>query len=56
MGAKESEEMKKARDLIINEGVPVCAAAKNAGITYSAIYLSKWYKEWRKNRKYVTNK
>jgi hypothetical protein len=56
MGAKESSEMKKARDLIINNNMSVCAAAKDAGITYAAIYMSRWYKEWKKAKNKVANK
>jgi hypothetical protein len=44
MGAKESEEMKEARRLILGEGLTVYAAAKRAGLTSGAIYKAPWYK------------
>lgn len=48
MGAKLSEEMKRARELL-TQGVSVCEAAKLCQISPSSIYMSKWYKEWKKN-------
>lgn len=43
MGAKVSAEMLKARDLIL-KGVNPAEAARQCGLTRSAIYHSKWYK------------
>lgn len=47
MGAKESEEMKKARDLVINQGMSGYRAANFTGISSSAIYMAKWYKDFK---------
>ena len=44
MAAKTSQEMHKARELI-ESGIPIYEAAKQAGISASAIYHSKWYKD-----------
>lgn len=44
MAAKTSQEMYKARELIEN-GMPIHKAAKEAGVTASAVYQSKWYKD-----------
>ncbi len=51
MAARESEAMKKARKLVMEKGLTPYAAAKQAGLTRSAIYMSAWYKEWKKNAK-----
>ena len=51
MAAKESEAMKKARKLVTEKGVNAYAAAKQVGLTRSAIYMAPWYKEWKKNAK-----
>ena len=48
MAAKESEAMKKARKLIMVEGLTAYAAAQKVGLTRSAIYMTPWYKEWKK--------
>jgi len=47
MGAKQSAEMKKAKELVLS-GVCPYKAAKLTGITRQAIYHSKWYKEMKK--------
>jgi len=47
MGAKQSWEMKKAKELVLSGMLPY-RAAKLAGITRQAIYHSKWYKEMKK--------
>lgn len=51
MGAKESGAMIKARKLIMEKGVNPAQAAKKVGLTRSAIYVSKWYKEWKSKLK-----
>lgn len=48
MGAKVSAEMERARKLVTSEGMSPYEAAKVAGITRSAIYMSKWYKEFKR--------
>lgn len=47
MGAKVSAEMLAAKELVIAHGMSAYEAAKVAGITKSAIYVSKWYKEFK---------
>lgn len=47
MAAKESEAMKKARKLVMQEGFTAYAAAQQTGLTRSAIYMAPWYKEWK---------
>jgi len=47
MGAKVSAEMLAAKDLIVNQGLSAYEAAKVAGISSSAIYMSDWYKKWK---------
>lgn len=47
MSAHESAAMRKARKLIVTQGLTAYAAAIKAGITRSAIYQAPWYKEWR---------
>ena len=51
MAAKESEVMKKARKLVTEKGLTPYAAAQKVGLTRSAIYMSPWYKEWKKGQK-----
>lgn len=46
MGAKTSPEMLKAREHILR-GASAYEAAKLSGVTRSAIYMSKWYKEFK---------
>lgn len=48
MGAKVSAQMQAARQLVTEQGVTPYRAAKLAGISPSAIYMSKWYKEMKK--------
>jgi len=48
MAAKESEAMKKARKLVTEKGLTPYAAAQKVGLTRSAIYMTPWYKEWKK--------
>jgi hypothetical protein len=50
MGAKESEEMRMARELVMIQGLTPYAAAVIAGITSSAIYMSYWYKTWKESK------
>lgn len=45
MGARESEAMKQARNLIINHGYTAYKAAKETGITAGAISKAAWYRE-----------
>jgi len=51
MAALESEKMKKARDLIVNRGLSAYAAAKQSGISAPAIYMAKWYKDFKAGQK-----
>jgi hypothetical protein len=47
MGAKESAEMKRARELILGpQKLNQYQAAKLAGITRSAISQAKWYRDF----------
>ncbi len=50
MGAKESAAMKEASRLIMKKNLTVRQAAKLAEISHSAIYMSKWYKEWKSKK------
>lgn len=45
MGARESEAMRQARELVLVEGLTAYSAAKRTGISESAIYKATWYKE-----------
>lgn len=47
MAAKVSAAMQKARKLVTEEGQTPYAAAKECGITRSAIYMAPWYKAWK---------
>jgi len=47
MGAKQSQEMTLAKKLITVDGLSAYAAAKKAGISKQAIYMSTWYQLWR---------
>jgi len=47
MAAKVSSEMNKARKLVTEGGFTPYAAAKECGLTRSAIYMAPWYKEWK---------
>lgn len=47
MGAHESEAMRKARDLVLNQSVTPSEAARQSGISISAICKSMWYREWK---------
>ena len=51
MAARESATMVKARKLVTEQGFTAYAAAQKVGLTRSAIYMSPWYKEWKKNAK-----
>lgn len=51
MAAKESAEMKTARVLVTTMGKTPYAAAKQVGLTRSAIYMAPWYKEWKNGKK-----
>lgn len=48
MGARESEAMKKARDLIINKGYNQYQAQKETGLSQGAISKAKWYRDHMK--------
>lgn len=50
MAAKESAEMKTAKVLVTVMGKSAYAAAKQVGLTRSAIYMAPWYKEWKKTK------
>jgi hypothetical protein len=56
MGARESKEMERARDLIMNHGWKPIQAAKFLGLSPQAIYLAKWYKDHKEKQNRVTNK
>jgi len=47
MGAHESEAMRKARELVLIQGVAPSKAAKQSGISISAICKAMWYREWK---------
>ena len=47
MGAKQSPQMVEAKRLVVECGLTAYAAAKQAGITAEAIYMSPWYKEFK---------
>jgi hypothetical protein len=47
MGAHESEAMRKARELVLVQGVAPSKAAQQSGISISAICKANWYREWR---------
>lgn len=47
MAAKESAAMAEAFRLITEEGLSAYAAAKRAGISRQAIYMSPWWKSWK---------
>ena len=51
MAARESDAMKKARKLIVKDGLTAYAAAKQTGISRNAIYMSHWYKQWKNGQK-----
>lgn len=48
MGAKESEAMKKARTLVLEKGMTAAQAARQVGLTKSAIYMTRWWNEYRR--------
>jgi predicted transcriptional regulator len=54
MAARESSAMVKARKMVTEQGLTSYAAAKKVGLTRSAIYMSRWYKEWRDAQKSKT--
>jgi len=47
MGAKQSNEMKRAKLLVTKYSKTPAEAARSVGLTRQAIYHSKWYKEWK---------
>ena len=47
MGARESQEMKKARKLVQEEGWTPYSAGRHVGLSHSAIYIAPWYKKWK---------
>ena len=51
MAAKESAEMAKARDLVMNQGMTAYKAGNLAGISPSAIYMAKWYRDFKAGQK-----
>ena len=48
MGAHESEAMRKARELVLVQGVAPSQAAKQSGISISAICKAMWYRALEK--------
>jgi hypothetical protein len=52
MAAKESAEMGVAKVLVLTIGKTPYAAAKQVGLTRSAIYMAPWYKAWKKSPDY----
>ena len=50
MAAKQSAEMVEAKKLVTEKGLTPYAAAQKVGLTKSAIYQAKWYKEWRDSK------
>lgn len=50
MAPRESMEMKAARAFVINEGKNANEASKLSGISRSAIYMSLWYKKFKKEK------
>lgn len=50
MAPKESAEMRKARKLIIENGLNAKQASKLAGITAQAIYIAPWYQQWKREQ------
>lgn len=50
MGARESEAMKQAKVLVLEKGMNAAHAAKKVGLTKSAIYMSRWYREYKKTK------
>lgn len=51
MGAKESQAMKEARRLIMENGLNQYQAAKQAGVTAGAISKASWYREHKERMK-----
>lgn len=51
MGAKESEAMKKAKKLVLEKGMNAAQAARQVGLTKSAIYMTRWWKNERLQNK-----
>ena len=49
MGAKESQEMRKARMLVL-AGATAYKAAKLAKVTHQAIYAAEWYKKFKQEK------
>jgi DNA-binding transcriptional regulator LsrR (DeoR family) len=47
MGARESEAMKRARELVIAQGLSQAEAARRTGLTRGAISKAAWYREWK---------
>lgn len=47
MGARQSPQMVEAKRLVTQEGLTAYAAAKQAGISAEAIYMSAWYKQFK---------
>lgn len=52
MGAKTSPEMLKARKLM-EAGATPAEAARKAGVTAQAIYISPWYRDRRQVQREV---
>lgn len=48
MGAHESEAMRKARELVLIQGVAPSKAAVQAGLTLGAIMKTEWYRALEK--------
>ena len=49
MAARESAAMAKARKLVTEKGMTPYAAAREVGLTRSAIYMAPWYKAWKES-------
>lgn len=47
MGAKQSPQMAVAKKLVMIGGLSAYAAAKKAGISKQAVYMSTWYQLYR---------
>lgn len=45
MAGKISAEMRVAQGLVMRDGLTAYEAAKIAGVTRGAIYMSQWYKD-----------
>lgn len=53
MGARISEAMIKAKKLMVDKHMTANEAAKVSGLTASAIYMSAWYKDFKRTKQGV---